>query len=455
LRKFIFVQLVLLFFPLAGSLHAQTAVESVLAQISELLAANKNNEAISLFDTIPLPERDSSQLKLLKASVYSSIAKYAEARTIAEAVIKAEPKNIEAFFVLAAIEGASGRRRQQQAALEQVIKIEPNNAEALIELGNISLQNRASRAAASYFHRVLTKEPENLEALLGLSRAFRMNTEWDAAEPLLNRAVELYPAMVQVWTERARFHWGRGNMKLAVEDLNEAKKLDPSDYWIALDQGNLLFDMNKKPEALEEFTRAIAINPAEYRAYVYSAGLKDDLGDHDGAERDYAILAKLKPDYYFALEGLGLHKMRNKKWAEARDAFMEAYRRAPEEDLYALLAAINWMRAEDIAAPRTFLAQAHLKVKRDTLEWYMFRLFYDLTSRNYLGESDMAIRLDREKNEILKARMLFYMAQYYDVRGNENLANKYYLLVFEMNKRAIPEWRLNDWILDDRKIKPF
>jgi tetratricopeptide (TPR) repeat protein len=455
-KNIIFVLLLLFLFGGADYVAAQileNTVESVLTEIASLLSESKFEEAIAFFDLIPLPERDSSDLKLLKASVLSSAGKYADARTIVEAVSKAEPANIDALFVLAAIEGVSGRRRQQQTALEQIIKIQPDNVQALIELGNISLQTRLFRAAASYFNKVLIGNPDNAEALLGMSRAFRMNTEWDKAESLLNRAVELYPDLLDIRTDRARFHWGRGNMRLALEDLNEAKRLFPDDYWVAVDMGTLLLEMNRKEDALVEFNRAIGINPYEYRAYAYSAGLKDDLGDTDGAERDYQILSRLKPDYYFGLEGLGLHKMKNKKWLEARDAFMEAYRRAPGEDLYALLAAISWMHAEDITSPRAFLAQAHVKVKRDTLEWYMFRLFYDLTARNYLGESDVIIRLDREKDEILKARMLFYMALYYDVRGNTVLANKYFLMVDELEKKTVPEWRLNTWIITDREMK--
>jgi len=457
-RKQLFLVL-LLFFCLRGAafLSAQTAdpAGSILTRIADLLSVSKYNEAIALFDTLPSPERDSSSVRLLKASVLSSAGKYAEARTIAEQICNTEPNNTEALFVLAAIESVSGRTRQQQTALEKIINIEPNNTEALIALGNLSLSSRAVRPAASYFSRVLTNEQENAEALLGLSRAFRMNREWDDAEILLNRAVELYPGMAEARSERARFYWGRGLLKQALEDLDTAKKLDPLDYWIAIDRGNLLLEMNKKPESLEEFNRAIKINPEEYRAYAYTSGLKDDLGDNDGAEKDYAILAGLKPEYYFALEGLGLHKMKNGKWDEAMNAFMEAYKQAPQETLYALLAAINWMRTENLAAPRQFLSQVHAKVKRDTLEWYMFRLYYDLTVRNYVSENDMVIRLDQEKDQELKARMLFYMAQYYDVRGNTDLANRYFLMVNELDKRAIPEWRLNEWILTDRNLKPF
>jgi len=441
-----------------GLVYAQeVTVESVLTGVAELLSASRFNEAIALFDAIPLPQRDTSDIKLLKASVLSSAGKYAEARAIAEAVAAAEPQNTEPLFVLASIEAVSGRQRQQQTALEKIIKIEPGNTEALVALGNVSLQTRAVRAAASYFHQVLQKEPKNAEALIGLSRAFRMNTEWEDAEVLLNEVVRLYPNMVEARTERGRFYWGRGFLLQALSDYDEAKKLAANDYWIALDRANLLLEMNRKSQALEEFNRAISINPSEYRAYAYSAGLKDDLGDTDGAERDYAILAKLKPDYYFALEGLGLHKMKNEKWTEARDAFTEAYKQAPNEHHYGLLAAINQIRAdnrtESLASVRTYLAQIQAKVTRDTLLWYMVRLFYDFTSRNYLGENDMITRIDRSTDQTLKARMMFYMALYYEVRGNASTANMYYQFVGETKAQTIPEWRLNEWILADRGLK--
>ena len=457
-KKYLFLPVFLLLIFYGGNfLSAQNAetTESILSKISGLISDSKFNEAIALFDTISQSDRDSSQIKLIKATVLSSAGKHADARAIAESITKAEPKNTEAFFVLAAIEGASGRRRQQQAALEQILKLEPGSTEALIGLGNLSLSTRNIKPAASYFQRALAIDSENAEALLGMARAFRMNTEWDNAEMLLNRTVELYPRLAEARSERARFYMGRGALKDALSDLDEAKKFAPDNYWIAVDRGNLLLEMNRKPEALEEFNRAIVINPGEYTAYAYSSGIKDDLGDHDGAEKDYAVLAKLNPKYFYGLEGLGFHKMRKEKWAEAREAFSEAFIQAPQESLYALLAAINWMKSGDIAGPRQYLAQAQAKVKRDTLEWYMLRLYYDLTVRNYVGENDMILRLDQEKDQVLKARMLFYMAFYFDIRNNTSLANKYFIMVKELDMRAIPEWRLNEWITEDRNLNPF
>ena len=438
----------------AGNAEAQSnATESILARINELVSSSKHNEAIALFDTIPLPDRDSTPLRLFRASILSSAGKHTEARALVETISKAEPNNIEGLFMLATIEGAAGRRRQQQTALERITKIDPNNITALVELGNIGLRNRNVKAAAANFSKVLSIDSSNAEALIGLARTFRVNHEAEEAEKLYNYAVKLHPGLPEAWSERARFYKGKGFLLQALNDLDEAKKLAPSDYWISIDRGTLLVEMNRKPAALEEFNRAISINRNEFLAYAYSSGLKDDLGDPDGAERDYAALATLRPDYYYALEGLGLHKMRKGNWAEAKDIFMEAYKRAPQEHLYGLLAAINWMKAENLAAPRSYISQAQAKVKRDSLEWYMFRLYYDLTARTYSGETDMIKRIEQEKDEDLKARMMFYMAQYYDVRGNATMANKYYILVNEMGKRAIPEWRLIEWIVAARELK--
>jgi len=430
------------------------AVEAILTRAVEYLAVSKYDEAIAVFDTIPQPQRETSGLRLIRASILSSAGKFAEARAGVEAVLASEPGNIDALFMLAAIEGVTGRRQQQLRALERIIAIEPNNTEALISLGNVNLETRNMRQAADYFYRVLTNDGRNAQAMLGLARALRMNTEWDEAEMLLDRVVSLYPNMVEARNDRARFYWGRGRYREALEEFDAAIKLSPNDFWLAVDKAELLLEMDRKPESLAEFNRAIAINPNEFTPYAYTAGLKDDLGDHEGAERDYAILARLKPDYYFALEGLGLHKMRKGEWAAARDAFMEAYRHAPNEHYLALLAAISWMRMGDVTAPRAYLNQVQNRVTRNTLEWYMFRLYYDMTSRNYQGEYDMVSRLDKETDETLKARMMFYMAWYYEVRGTTTAANRYFRMVNELDKRAIPEWRLNEWKLIDKGIHP-
>jgi hypothetical protein len=140
--------------------------------------------------------------------------------------------------------------------------------------------------------------------------------------------------------------------------------------------------------------------------------------------------------------------MRKGLWAEARDNFMEAYKQSPDTSSYALLASLCWMRAGRLQDPRPFLTQAIKRVERDSLDYALLRLYHELN-----GDSDVAARLDKETNTVLKAQMLYYLASYYDVRGNTILANRYHAMIHQMGRQPIIEWRLNEMVVEERNLK--
>jgi tetratricopeptide (TPR) repeat protein len=424
-----------------------TGTQSILTRVAARLEQNDYDGALALFDEIEETERESSGIQLLKASVLLSAERTREGRAVVQAVLSRDAENTDALFVLSTIESAEGKAREQRQLLEQIVKIQPDHAEALTALGMIFLQSRSFRNAASYFDRALEADPKNGEALIGRAGIYRYQREPQKAEALLNKAVSLYPRWVTPRSDRARLYREAGALPHALADLDIARTLAPGDYWVSYDRGNVLLDLGRKPEALEEFQRAIGLGPDNFLAYVYSAGIRDDLGDYAGAEQDYLAVARLKPAYYFAFEGLGMLRMRRGAWGGARDAFLEAYKAAPQETGYALLAAANWMRAGTPQDPKQFLQTALRRVQRETLEWYVMRLYHDLS-----GDNDVAIRIDREKNLDTKQKMLFYLALYYDARNNRSLADRYYLQVKEMGRPGTLEWRINEWTLQERNL---
>jgi hypothetical protein len=108
------------------------------------------------------------------------------------------------------------------------------------------------------------------------------------------------------------------------------------------------------------------------------------------------------------------------------------------------------MRAGKISDPKQFLAQVLRTAPRESIEWYMLRLYHDLA-----GDIDTAMRVEKEINLDNKARMMFYLANYYDIRGSKSLADKYFMEVQEMNRKWIPEWRLNEWFIEQRGLLKF
>jgi tetratricopeptide (TPR) repeat protein len=424
-----------------------TDTQTILTEVSQLMARREYASALELFDQIDKTAIQTPELQLLRASVLNLAGRTAEARTIASGIISRDPDNVDALLVLAVAAALEGKDREQRTFLERVIKVDPKNLKALSDLGYIALRSQSLRTAAGHFDKALEADGDYGEALVGRAIVYRYSQDSKKAEQLFTRAIQLYPQWSMPYNERARLYKGAGYLGDALRDLEQAKKLDPDNYWISVDRATTLIDLNRKPEALEELDRAIVISPGDFIAYIYRAGIRDEFGNYKGAEQDYQVLMKIKPDYYFAAEGLGIIKMRDQEYAQARDAFLAAYKQAPKEYCYAMLAAINWMKAGRMSDPKQFLAQVLRTVPRDSIDWYILRLFHDLS-----GDGDVAARIDKEVNLDVKSNMLFYLANYYDIRGNKYLANNYFIQVRDMGRMGTIEWKINEWILEERGI---
>ena len=444
------VRIFLLIWGLGAAVLAvgQTAgnTQTIITEVSRLVARREYTAALDLFDKLDKTAAQSAEIQLLRASVLNSAGRPADARAIATGISSRNPNNIDALLVLAASAAIEGKDREQRTTLEKVIKLDPKNVKALSDLGYIALRAQSLRTAAGHFDKALAVDGDYREALVGRAIVYRYANNLRLSEQLLNKAIQLNPQWAEPLNERARLYKGAGFPEDALKDLDAAKKIDPNNYWVSVDRAATLIDLNRKPEALKELDHAISISPNGFLAYIYRAGIKDESGDYDGAEKDYAVLTRIKQDYYFAAEGLGVIKMRNKQYVEARDAFLAAYKQAPKEYRYALLAAINWMKAGRLNDPKQFLAQVLRTVPRDTADWYLLRLYHDLA-----GDSDTVERANREQNLDAKSTMLFYIAHYYDVRGNKTLAHNYFQMVKEMDRRGTIEWRINEVLNNEQQ----
>jgi tetratricopeptide (TPR) repeat protein len=433
--------------------EAGESIEDILSRISALLEEEDYDGALNLFEEMAEEDRETSDILLLKASILCSAGKLDEARDITGRIRAREPENTRALLVLSTLEGAAGREKEQKAALEGILKLDAGHVPALIGLGNLAIRggNRSPSAAGDYFDRALANEPDNLEAILGRAEAYRFAREPQKAEELLNNGLKLKPGEALLWAERARLYRDAGFSLQALADLDTAKKLDGRSYWISMDRGMTLVDLNRKQLALEEFTHAQSLNPEHFLSYVYSAGIKDEAGDYAGAIGDYKTLVRLRPDYYFGQEGLGMLLMRNRQWQEARDAFIQAYNYAPGEWSYALLAMMNWRRMGQPGNIRDFANLALRKLPRDSLEYAVIRLYLDMN-----GDDGVTRRVNQEKDPKLKARMLYYLANYYDIKGNTKLAEIMLSEITNLEQRmTIPEWRLVLWALEERSLAAY
>ncbi|MDR2480737.1 MAG: tetratricopeptide repeat protein [Spirochaetaceae bacterium] len=434
--------------PAPVSPKADVFTERVYAK----LAAGDIEGALGLFDALPAEEAQKSNVLLMKAAILFSAQRLKEARdTIAKVLESSADKNdtIEAQFVLSNIEGLEGQPKAQKALLDTILKTDPKFIPALNKLGSLALNNNQYKAAAGYFDSVLKIQPQNMDALVGRAGVYRFERKPKEAVRCLNEAIAAYPEAAEPLAQRGRVYREMGEYNKSLADLDNAKKLDGSDYWIAYDRARTLLALDSKKEALNEFERAEKLNPQIFVSYVYSAGIRDDMEDYKNAMHDYERLVKINPDYYFGFEMLGAHYMREKRYADARDAFKSAYARAPEDYNYALLAVVNGLYAGDKQALyKPYIEEILRKIDKSSPYTYMLRLFYDFS-----GDSETVRKINSEKNNEVRARNLFYLANYYMSRGLESLAEKVFDEFKELKTKNLLEWRIYEWAVETGTLK--
>ena len=442
-----FLLFILLSLVAVSSVAQESDVYTVFTEVAELAARREFSAALELFDRIDEAEAQTSPVQLMRATILNSAGRHAEARTVASGIVSREPENVDAMLIIAAAFAAEGRTRDQRLQLERILTIEPQNLRVLSDLGFNALRTDAFRTAAGHFERALAIDENFPEALVGRAVLYRFARNPQRSEQLLNRAIQQNPHWATPFHERARLYRGAGFLNDALNDLNTARRLEPDNYWISVDRAITLIEMGRREEALEELDRAVPLSPESFIAYVYRAGLRDQAGDFEGAAEDFITLMRIRPEYFFAAEGLGIIRMRQQRHAEARDAFLAAYRQAPREFRYALLAAYNWMMAGRPTDPRQFLSQVLRTAPRDSPEWHLLRMFHDRS-----GDIDVAARAEREQNFDNRAIMTFYLGLFHDAMGRRNTANSFFLRVRELNRRGIIEWNMNEMMLEQRGL---
>jgi len=442
--------------PPTGQKPAETAVkpqeskEPVYTRIAfgeklkNLLVDGKYDDAIALFDTVPEPDASSLSIRILKLSILISAGKKTESTTLANELETAYPGNVEILYTQAVLAESRNDLTNRAKYLNKILQIQPNNSQALTALGTDYLGQKNYAQAKMLLIRAISVDPNNTDALLGLARVYYMLSDLEKAGSTLNLAIAKAPDYSVLWAERARVKSESNDLPGALEDIKQAVTLDPNLYGQWVDYGNYLISAAKKAEAREAFTKAIELESESYLAYIYRAGLNDDLGNTDEAISDYAKICRLYPAYYFAAESLGILLWGKGEYAASGLAFQQALAQNPKNTSYALMATLCYYRSNKTDEAKKFMAKYIATLDHAKTEYFLCRLFVDKS-----GDADVLNRIEKEKDITDRSRMLFYSAMYYDLFQSKAVAQKFYIEITSIKAPVFFEYRLCQWALRD------
>ncbi len=412
--------------------------------LADLLAERKFDEALALFATVPEKESVDPAIQKLKLSILISAGRLDEAGTLAASLDAANPTDVDVLYMEAVLALARGDAAARAGFLARILKVNPAHSEALTALGLDCYSKKNYEQAKAYLVKAVAADRNNGEALLGLARVYYMKAELDKAGDTLALALEREPDNSVVWAERARVKSETSDLPGALKDIEKAIELDPGVYSHRVDAGTYYISAGKPKDAREAFSAAIRIQPNHYLAYIYRAGLNDDLGDADAALADYETVCRLYPQYWYAAESLGVLRWGRGDWNGAGECFLQALKANPTNVSYALMLTLCYYRAGRDADAKAFMSKYLTTLDREKTAYFVCRLFVDRS-----GDADVLSRITREKRPDDRNRLLFYSAMYYDLFQSREIAQKYYLEVISTEVPSFFEYRLSKWALAD------
>lgn len=408
-------------------------------QLSICLHEHKWDEAIALFDTLPDEDRNSLAIQNLKVAVLISTGRIAEAETAAKALEKHYPNELNVLYTMTMLAQAKDDKKMRSMYLKKILKLDPDNIQALQEAG-LDFYNQGSyKEAGETFMKILKKHPNDVSALIWCGKVRYLENKLKEAEQYYITALQYEPQNSLAIAELARIKSETNRMASAITDIKKAIELEPdaAPHWTDLGSYNL--QIGRREEALDAFNHAVALVPDSYFVHIYIAGIYDDLGKKEEAIRHYRKVTELYPQYYFAYEGLAILLFEKKDWEGSRKAFVNALRYAPENTYYALSATVCSYKMGKKAEAKDFIAK-YLKTvdraKRET-DYFLCRLFND-----FAGDSDVTNRIMKEKDETIRLRKYFYLAEFYKLAGKGHLAEKYLLEIKTTQYPSFFEYRL-------------
>lgn len=414
--------------------------------LQKSLASGDLEKAIASFDELDENLKADTGLMLIKSSLLISANRLDEASKVLIDLEAKDPSNIDVLEQKIMVAKAQGKKGEtaKSNAISKVLAIDPNNAMANVELGQEQVLGHRYKGAKNYFLKALKGNPKDFNALFGLGQTSYYLNEIDDARSAFEKILALNPNEAIAYQYLAKLDAEKENYKTAIENVKKAIAIEDNNYEYYMDLGTYSRFVGKFKDAEMAWTKAIELNPDYFLAYAYRAGLYDEQNRFAEALKDYRMVIETNPKYYFAYEALGILAWHEGNWEEARAAFEKAYGYNKENISYPLMIATCYQKQGKAQMAKMFLEKVMKETgDKQTLKFQMIRLYHDMGPGN--AETDIALKIQKEDNSQTRGKMLYYFGLYYELKGKDQLAVKYYSEVTNMQSPMFFEFRLAEW----------
>ena len=250
--------------------------------------------------------------------------------------IEINPNLTTAYMGMADIYRMDRDYANAEVRYARAAQIEPRNFDAQFYHGlMLHLLERVQEAVQAYI-RALSVRPDDFRANLNLATAYYQLDENQQALPYARKAVELNPQDGAARLNLGATFAALGRHQDAVREYNQALELMEINGSLLLNLAESLGKLERFDEMANALERAVKIEPSP-AIHERLGFARFRLGTFDQAKEHFQKSLDLDPDYYPALNGLGVCLMNDwirsdKSDAAARERGVSCLRRSLQVD---------------------------------------------------------------------------------------------------------------------------
>ena len=214
-----------------------------------------------LFQAASNPKAPPGQADLASAGAALEAGKYAEAATLLEKVVAADPGDFRARFNLAFAYSQLSRDAEAIEQYTKVVEQQPDLAPARLNLGILLLRQKKPAAAVPHLEVAAEKKPQDFRSQLYLGDALLGTGTHDRAAAAYRKALELEPRSAAAALGLGRGLARAGQIDAAREQYLHAAQLDPDFRDALLEVGDLLEQRQQPAQALDLYLEFLKARP--------------------------------------------------------------------------------------------------------------------------------------------------------------------------------------------------
>ncbi|HAH23435.1 MAG TPA: hypothetical protein DCL77_06725 [Prolixibacteraceae bacterium] len=184
------------------------------------------------------------------------------------------------------------------ADYNQAIELDPKNEDIYNNRGIAKISMKDIDGAIADYDKALEINPKFTNSLINRSNAKLMKNDVKGAIKDLNQAIIIRPHFANAYLLRGLARLDLNDYASALRDFDQCIKLDPRNAYAYTNRGIVKQKLEDNKGAIMDYNLAIQIDPTIANAYM-NRGIAKDVLKLPGADEDYAVAAKLDPQFAF------------------------------------------------------------------------------------------------------------------------------------------------------------